>query len=467
MPNNIVADLVEIPVSDLLLDEANARLPDPQPTTQQATALALAKLEPKTLVVLAEHIVSHGLDPMTLPAVVPTSDRRKRYRVLEGNRRILALKALETPSLVLTALNPTQQRALLRAAARFEQDPIDTVPCVLFKTAKDAVTWISLRHSGPAGGAGLWNWGSEEKDRFNDRHGLDRPAQNAREIVDFLDQQGVLGTRDQASQRRILSNIQRLFSTPEVRERLGIDWSRAGGVVSEYTSPETARVLGAIVQRFLNGTLVVGDIYTAKDRRQFADNLPRTELPAKAHRLSEPTRLADLPRSVPKKPRPKGSNAKPAATKHPKGGRKNEPRTTLIPRSCQLDISIPRINTISLELQDLSIEKTPNACGVLFRVFVELSVDHYLTDSNVKTEDQLNATKFGEKIRLVGRHLKDENHITEALRRVVDTIASGRGPLCSSFTMHQYVHNATIVVNPRELRDAWDEIQPLMEKIWR
>lgn len=461
-------EIVDIPVSDLLLDESNARLPDPQPSTQQATALALTKLEPKNVVALAEHIVTHGLDPMTLPAVVPTSDRRKRYRVLEGNRRVLALKALETPALVLPALNPTQQRSIVRAAARFEQDPIDTVSCVLFKNAKEAVTWISLRHSGPAGGAGLWNWGSEEKDRFNERHGLDRPAQNAREIVDFLDAQGVLGTRDQASQRRILSNIQRLFSTPEVRERLGIDWSRSGGVVSEYTSTETARVLGGVVKRFLNGTLVVGDIYTAKDRRAFADDLTRAETPAKAHRLSEPMRLADLPRTPPKKPKSsKGGTTKPSAKK-PKGtGRGNEPRTTLIPRSCQLDIPIPRINTISLELQDLSIEKTPNACGVLFRVFVELSVDHYLSANNVKTEDEINATKFGQKIRLVGEHLKSGSHITEALRKVVDTIANGRGPLCSSFTMHQYVHNANIIVNPRELRDAWDEIQPLMEKMWR
>jgi hypothetical protein len=33
---------------------------------------------------------------MALPAVVATADQRKSYRVIEGNRRILALRALET-----------------------------------------------------------------------------------------------------------------------------------------------------------------------------------------------------------------------------------------------------------------------------------------------------------------------------------------------------------------------------------
>ncbi|HMJ75487.1 MAG TPA: hypothetical protein VK507_05915 [Iamia sp.] len=471
-------------MNDLLLDVSNARLPDPQPRNQQAAATALAKLDPRALVTLAEHIASHGTDPTTLPAVVATNDRRKRYRVVEGNRRVLALKALETPSLVFGSLNKAQQKRLTKAAARFANDPIDEIPCVLFKNIKEALTWIVLRHSGQQGGAGLWGWGSEEKDRFNERHGLDRPAANAREIVDFLDEYGVLGQRDQAKQRRILSNVDRLFSTPDVRRRVGIDYIRGGGVVSSCDGTETARVVGAIVKQMLDGDLPVGRFYDATDRRAFAAALSGGDLPDEAAQLSKPTRLADLPRRVARKKSktPKSGSASGdqtsddgssksgddgSSTKKPGKKGRAEPRTVLIPRSCQLNIDPPRPNAIYLELQDLSVENTPNACGVLFRVFVELSIDHYIAAERIMTDAKMNKSQLGQKMREAAAHMYVAGVISDAVRKVVDTVANGRGPVnASAFNMNQYVHNLHINPSARELRDAWDEVQPFMEKLW-
>jgi hypothetical protein len=37
----------------------------------------------------------------------------------------------------------------------------------------------------------------------------------------------------------------------------------------------------------------------------------------------------------------------------------------------------PRINAIYYELLSLAVEQYPNACAVLLRVFVELSIDHF------------------------------------------------------------------------------------------
>ena len=94
----------DIVVPDLLLDPENARLGTVQ-TTQPATALALAAQQGRRLVNLAADIVEAGLDPAQPLTVLATGkgDRRRRYTVLEGNRRVLAIKALETPSLVAGA----------------------------------------------------------------------------------------------------------------------------------------------------------------------------------------------------------------------------------------------------------------------------------------------------------------------------------------------------------------------------
>lgn len=99
-----MAEIVEIPLAALLLDVENPRLVETQ-QTQQETARELAARQGDALLRLAQDIVEHGTDPTTLVAVVPTKGRHKRYRVVEGNRRVLALRALESPSLFVT--NPT------------------------------------------------------------------------------------------------------------------------------------------------------------------------------------------------------------------------------------------------------------------------------------------------------------------------------------------------------------------------
>jgi hypothetical protein len=140
-------EYVQIPLADLLPDDGNPRLVDTA-ASQQETALALARQQGDNLVRLAADIVENGLDPTTIPAVVATADRRKRYRVVEGNRRILVLRALETPALVSAVQSQRSARKLTQLAARYVQNPIAQVPCVFFESMDDAEHWVELRHTG-------------------------------------------------------------------------------------------------------------------------------------------------------------------------------------------------------------------------------------------------------------------------------------------------------------------------------
>ena len=62
-------------------------------------------------------------------------------------------------------------------------------------------------------------------------------------------------------------------------------------------------------------------------------------------------------------------------------------RTALIPRECHLNINPPRINSIYIELLTLTVNQYANACAVLFRVFIELSVDHAIEQNTLMTEE--------------------------------------------------------------------------------
>mgnify|MGYP000944436713 CR=1 FL=1 len=52
------------------------------------------------LVNLAEDIINNGLNPSDIPIVTPSADDEKAYVVLEGNRRVTAIKLIIQPDLV-------------------------------------------------------------------------------------------------------------------------------------------------------------------------------------------------------------------------------------------------------------------------------------------------------------------------------------------------------------------------------
>jgi hypothetical protein len=177
----------EISPAVLLVDVRNARLKDAQPG-QQAAILALARQQGPKLLELARSIAGGRLDPLSPLAVVANDNNPGEYVVLEGNRRLVTMKALETPALVAPAFDAKGQRELQRLSQQYAANPISLVRCAVFDTEDEAVEWIFLRHDGQSGGKGLVQWGSDEKDRFRARHGT-QDRSPAGQIIDFVEKE--------------------------------------------------------------------------------------------------------------------------------------------------------------------------------------------------------------------------------------------------------------------------------------
>jgi hypothetical protein len=443
----------QVPVADLLLDPGNARLREETPS-QQATALALTKQQGAKLVTLAAHIVQHGLDPSSLICVVPTKDQKKRYRVLEGNRRVLALLALETPSLIAGALDAPSQARLNRLAQQYSKNPIDTVTCVLFEDEAAANLWITLRHTGENRGVGIVAWGAEERERFEARHGAHAPVLK---VIDFLDKHGTFSAAAQQSQIPILTNLERLLKTSEFRDAVGL--VRTGGDFhSRFPAEEVAKSLSHVVEDLKTGRLKVSDIYTSEQRRDYAARLPESVLPNSKKALPTAVPVADLTA---------GATTVTRAARRPRRRAARTERTALIPRECQLNIDPSRINSIYNELTRLSVEQYPNACSVLLRVFLELSVDHYAIAQSVLTDQQVRTDPLAKRLKVVAQHLAGNGKISAQLKVAMERVADGARWLAASTpTFNLFVHNQYVFPKPSELRMAWDELQPFMEKLW-
>lgn len=445
-------ETVEIPLADLQLDPRNARLGEEQPS-QQAIYLALANQQGKRLVKLAEDIVKNGLDPTALPAVVATNDRQRRYRVIEGNRRVLSLKSLETPTIVSYALGAGDQRKLLELAGKYAESPLDPVKCVLFDNEEEVRHWVELRHTGQNEGAGLVEWDANEKDRFMARHGKRNPAG---QILDFLASE----SKDQGHPRGkgVLTNLQRLIATPAIRERLGIDVID-GHVVSNFPREEVVKGLARIVGDLRGEAIRVKDIYYEDDRKTYIDSFGNKDLPVKSKRLDQPVTLEDL----------RAGRNTPASVRPKKQVRRKQPVTvSIVPRACALNPTPPRINAIFNELAQLNVDLYPNACAVLLRVFLELSVDHEIERVGLIQEEQRRSSPLAKRLRMLTDHLVAKKRISDQLRRAMDKVAGAKDVIAASATtFNQYVHNPYVHPKPSELRTAWDELQPFFEKIWR
>ncbi len=447
------SEIVDIQISDLLLDVGNPRYSEVA-RNQQAAASSLAEKHSSHILKLAEDIVDNGLDPTTLPAVVATSDKRKkRYRLLEGNRRLLAIKALETPTLISAVLSASASKRLTSLSKRYAKKPLSSMKCVLFSSEKEAERWVWLRHTGENEGAGLVTWGAKEKERYKARHtGKLKPTG---QVIEFVEKYGNLSQKAQASNQKITTNVERLIETTYVKEKLGFDVID-GEVVSWYPRDEVVKGLTRIVEDLLTKKKSVKDLYYADQRKQYIDGFSRTYLPKKSTVLDQPVVLTDLtagkkkPRKVPATPKPKP---------------KAKPRTTVAKEG--LDVSTPRINDVYNELLNLNAETYTNACAVLLRVFVELSVDHFLEEKKVMSEQKIAKEPLKVRMKAAGKYLKANGDISNTLLKAVNAMADGQSVLAPGLTsFNQYVHNKYTFPKPSELYASWDELTPFLAKIW-
>ena len=138
-----------IPIADLLADMANPRLSQTS-EGQRETLRALAAEQGTKLTVLARDIVEYGLNPGDPFYVIQLEDGSQRFVVVEGNRRLAALRALENADLFDGAVKPGTLTTLRRLGKKYQVAPIERVNCTLFNSREESRHWVQLRHTGEA-----------------------------------------------------------------------------------------------------------------------------------------------------------------------------------------------------------------------------------------------------------------------------------------------------------------------------
>jgi len=401
------------------------------------------------IVNLARDIVENGVNPSELTIVSPLASEKGMFNVLEGNRRVTALKLLDNPGLA-----EAKHKVLINRIKKLTKKPhhvrINSITCVVYTNPEDAYRWIKLKHTGENEGIGTVRWDAQQVARFDER--IEGKSAVALQALDFLKKSEEVPSDLKPHLNSIpLTNLDRLITDRNVQEVLGVSIEN-GRLCSHLPESELIKGFSKILRDMTRkqDRLRVKDIYTKKDREKYIETFHAKDIPKKTSRTSTSWELASQTNSE-KRTR---SRSIPLSTT----------RKGLIPRDCILQIKEKRINAIYTELKRLDCDDYTNAASVLFRVFIELSADAYLAQHKIGqlTRDSKLAAKLGGICDELLAHNALDKHQAKGIR----TAISNKDSLVAVDTFNSYVHNLHLAPIPRDLKTTWDNIQPFINALW-
>ena len=448
----------DLKVTNLLLDSDNPRMPSGK-QSQPETILALLHAEGTKTLALAQSIAIEGLSPIDRLIVMPAPTDSSRFIVLEGNRRVTALKILAEPALAEGILTPVQIKNLRKWGTDYRaRGMTEIVPCAVFATRAEADVWIERRHRGDQGGLGVVRWGATESARFDARRTGKRSPEL--QVLDFVSDRGNLDAETMDKLHNVsITNLKRLIRDKQVRTAIGIKLDPDGKVSTHFPEKEVLKGLIRIVRDLAHETIKVADIYHAKDRKDYLSRFKASERPSQVTNLPDPHSLSGVTPGI----------GLTAGTSDSISRRTQIPKTraTLIPNFSSCNVKGAKLRNIYIELRRLKLEEYPNAISVLFRVFLELSVDDVIEKQQLMTAEQAAGSKLRDKLTKVADHLESARRLTNQQARAVKKVANDQHLIAGSVTtFHQYVHNKELAASPTDLRTTWDNLEPLFQALW-
>lgn len=471
----------KVKVTDLRLDLDNFRFPSAHLSDQAAMNFLF---EEHNVLDVARLILRSGYFDNEIPLVVPESDG---YVILEGNRRVSALRALLNPSLV-----PARQAELQRLLKRYSPEAANlpgSIRVMVVESREEAAPHLARLHVGENKKA----WDLDEQAKFvlaQLGDGVD-----VAKLKDLLP--GVPSVPRlvrMGRMRQLLHETQ--FTDPEIRDfadgddlkmsafeyaykdrqiqlLTGIAFGPDGNLTDRPSTPAHVAVLERLLQGFKSGELSTRKVLNAKKGQEYADLLAelRNIASGPANRpdddpLPAPPGPDDDPgyepgtAGTPSNPGPTPGGDGP--TPPPSGQPAPTPRGPNSPDSKNKLIigfnfsgASPGIQKRLVELRSIDISTHSIAAAMLLRSVLESAIkDHYAQRSQ-RVEGML-----GQIAPTLDRDYGQIGYIKRAIKMLTNSIT--KGDPGSGDWFNTVSHSPHIAVSAQDVRDAWQEQQALV-----
>lgn len=365
-------------VANLHLDARNPRL-GRGATSWSPNQIAQYLFDHDKAMVVAESIARNGYFPNE-PLLAVKED--KRWVVIEGNRRLAALKALREPGM-LEGKAATQAERL----ARRIDDPssVKQAPVTIAPSRRAADRIVVGRHIGTP----VLAWRGENRasfilekvdegytnDDLRDQLGFsDAQIAEARQTRAIADMARSLDLSDDVKEKlnsprtNVFTTLERVFDSTVGRKYMMVKTDPDHGLRGTTTKKEFVRGFTRLVTDVATGEQSSRSLNTNENIKAYFESWDKKERPKKKQGSFVPSDVvADKTGGAPT-PAPKAKKAK----------RSKQPSKTVLPRDFKIRHGSERLIDLHRELTRLKRDDFPNAGAVLLRVFLELGVRHYL-----------------------------------------------------------------------------------------
>lgn len=459
-----------ISVASLHLDSKNPRLG--RETLSRAPREIIQYLfEHDKAVDVAESIASRGYFPNE-PLLAVKEDNR--YVVVEGNRRLAALKALREPGLLEGSLERKVERLSRRI---IDLQPIAKVPVTIAPNRRATDRQIAGRHIGTP----VLAWQAENRasfildkleegydnDELRDELGFSlsdiQRARQTRAIADMarsLDLPEEVKAKLENPRAKLFTTIERVFDSSIGRNYLMVEPNSEHGLRGKTTKKEFIRGFAKIVSDVALGKQSSRTLNTNENIEAYFKSWSPKERPAKKQGSFVPSDVIEGKTVASSK----DTKKLPASSKKSK-----KIFETVLPRDFRIRHGNDRLIDIRNELIILKRKSNPNAGAVLLRVFFELSVLHYLERIGelpkiIKTLKDKGSLRYGvptmkQVVPTIIRIAKKNLKTTDALK-VEKAIKYDPAAPFSLSELHTFVHQSDLP-SERDILQFWSRTEHL------
>ena len=443
--------LQTVSVGKIYLDPENPRhesLPD--------EATIIRHLVSKELIrPLARDIADAGsLNPLELIALIRHPKVASGFVVVEGNRRICALKLLADPDKADTE----KDKRYFTGLAKNQTTRVSKIQAMVFESRGHARRWFALRHEGEQEGVGTKAWNADQKARFSLRNSGRNPNAQAVLIIDFARRHNLLRPED--LEQLSTTTITRYLSNPVFRHALGLHDGNSLQIDVPDTEFERALV------RFLTDSLSpdssgVSSRTNAADRKTYANRLHHDGVAATSFGSGTHEARAGVLSGVV----PSGStvvNAPPSAVPPPpdatRDNRSPDKRKHVVPSTFSARVKDKTLKRLYDELKKIDAREFSFSSVYLMRTVLEKSTILYLKSKKVSPKGE-----FHHKLGQLVVALKADGMSDKELK-FLRTISSAVDDQHSADSIGHFVHGGSIP-SPAYVFRYWDNMEHVFQRV--
>ena len=433
-------------VDELLLDPLNIRL-EKQNWTQEEIINDLFVNEDAMQIL--QNIHENGYYPDEPPVVV---QEKKKFYVLDGNRRVVSLKAMLKPGIAPDHF-ANRVRKMMKDFA-----PINKIEVRVATNREDAQKYLAAKHTKntrrpwTALRRAYFYYAQKEKgqtvEKLIERYkGVDIPKyirmHEMHHIAMSLDGISDDIRKKVANKRSFqISTLERFYSDSYVRDWLNIEFD---SVTGEVKIPKTkafdkvySRVITDITEKIATSRK---QLETEPSRKNYVDGIIREVLDGEKIKK---TNISGAEKFKEKKISEKISKAK------------------LIPSSLLSTLDCAGVARVLWELQNIEYKRFPNATADSMRTFLEIVLKDYLKKTGRLPTPRRN-----------GGYVYLEDVLTKMEQEIQnDTQNKGLVQVIKALKLQKWYleainHNPDVFALEGPVKDAWDQMKPLIEYVFR